>query len=244
MGGGRRLTAGRRSRSPGRSVAISPRLRAIAGRCAAPRPGLAAAIRPAFWSAPSRWTADTARPACPSGSTPVRNGRECSSTRPSRRRGHPRRARLARRARAADADHAKGPARRAPVLLRSALRRTAAAGARRLLTRRGLPRLLVRLGNHLRARQPVPRPAFRRPDRRPGPLPPTGHRLARHDLGRAGKGRYRLVASARPLGLAHSGRSRLRRVAPRGDPARNTRRGDPARRAVRGGSLGRIGLPR
>ncbi len=35
MGGGRRLTAGRRSRSPGRSVAVSPRLRAIAGRCAA-----------------------------------------------------------------------------------------------------------------------------------------------------------------------------------------------------------------
>ena len=84
-----------------------------------------------------------------------------------RRRGHPRRAGVARRA----ARRCSRLVRRAlhdaaALLVRPAVRRAAAAAPRRLPARRGLPRLPVRLRDHLRARQPVPRPAVRRPYRR------------------------------------------------------------------------------
>ena len=59
-------------------------------------------------------------------------------------------------------------------------------GARRLPARRRLPRLPVRLRDHLRARQPVPRPALHRADRRP-----ISRLSSRHELGRAGGGRLR-----------------------------------------------------
>ena len=85
------------------------------------------------------------------------------------RRRHPRRARVAGRARAADQDHGARPAGRAALLLRPAVRGAAADGTRRLPARRRLPRVPVRLRDHLRARQPVPRPPVRRPDRRQVP---------------------------------------------------------------------------
>jgi hypothetical protein len=70
-----------------------------------------------------------------------------------------------RRGRPAHPDHAARAGRRQPVLLRPAMRRAAAPRPGRLPARRRLPRMPVRLRDHLRARQPVPRPPAHRPDR-------------------------------------------------------------------------------
>src|SRR5690606_8455053 len=62
--------------------------------------------------------------------------------------------------------HPPGAQRSPPLLLRPAVRGAAAPTPGRLPARRGLPRLPVRLRNHLRAGQPVPRPAVRGASRR------------------------------------------------------------------------------
>ena len=141
-----------------------------------------------------------------------------------RRRGHPRRPGVARRARAAGPDHAPGAARRAALLVGPAVRRTAA--------RRHPPTSCTAPPATSACSSPRP-PAnaatgsstaassSRSTTRVPAPS-------SRHDLGRAGEGRRRAAAPARPGRAADRWSTRrCDGVAPGGDPAGRRRTRQP-----------------